>query len=166
MVDFNAFKKCAQEKFDRLSFSFDKKDIVLCVAVGLSFVSLVGCSYVYSSLYKARVGYINVYTVSGAPKLKAVDEENNKAMLKLAEEVYAKTSDLSGDSLEEINKLKDEFDKKSKEIQTRKITERNKLLREAADKVRKEKNLSAVLGVNVVLSGGVDVTDDVVKHLQ
>lgn len=166
MIDFDAFKKCAQEKFNRLSFDIDKKNVALFVAIGISFVSFVGCSYVYSNLYKARVGYINVYTVSTSPKIKAVDEENNKAMIQLAEEVYAKTSNLPEGSLDEINKLKNEFDKKSKEIQIRKITERNKLLGDAADKVRKEKNLSAVLGINVVLSGGVDVTEDVVKHLQ
>ncbi len=166
MIDFDAFKKCAQEKFNRLSFDVDKKNVALFVAIGISLVSFIGCSYVYSNLYKARVGYINVYTVSASPKIKAVDEENNKAMIQLAEEVYAKTSNLPENSLDEINKLKNEFDKKSKEIQIRKITERNKLLRDAADKVRKEKNLSAVLGINVVLSGGVDVTEDVVKHLQ
>ena len=166
MIDFDAFKKCAQEKFNRLSFDVDKKNVALFVAICISLVSFIGCPYVYSNLYKARVGYINVYTVSASPKIKAVDEENNKAMIKLAEEVYAKTSDLPEDSLDEINKLKNEFDKKSKEIQIRKITERNKLLRDAADKVRKEKNLSAVLGINVVLSGGVDVTEDVVKQLQ
>ena len=140
--------------------------ILVGCSFGLSLSCLAGLFYMWNFLMNPNIGYVNIYTVSEAPKIKAVEDENDKALIDMTKDICARLDKIDDDSVSEVSKLKAEFDKKAKDIEARKIAERNKLLRDASRKIQLEKGLNIVLGVNTVLAGGVDVTDDVVNKLK
>ena len=112
----------------------------------------------------AAFGVVDIKKVEAeAPAVKTIKEDLQKKAKELQEQMQKETA---GKSREEAEKIVQD---KSAQMQVASSEAQSKLkasLETALAEVSKEKNLSAVLIKDAVPSGGVDVTDEVIKKMK
>ncbi|MGI6263051.1 MAG: OmpH family outer membrane protein [Succiniclasticum sp.] len=112
----------------------------------------------------AAFGVVDMRKVEqNAPAVQTVKKDLQATSKKLQEELQKETA---GKSKEEQEKIARD---KSAQMQVASSEAQNKLktsLDKAMQEVSKEKNLSAILLKDAVPSGGVDVTDDIIKKMK
>ena len=142
---------------------FGKKS-ALVAALGAMLVLSAGCG-------KASIGYVDGSKVMEAPQIKQLVEEGNA---KLAEAEQKAESELQKDqasmSAEEFQKAQQQQQQKMVGIQQQYATQLKQKGDAAVQTAVKDKKLDVVVdneaNAKIVITGGIDVTDDVVKNLQ
>lgn len=135
------------------------KKILVCLMLVACSLLAFGCSG-----RNAAFGVVDIKKVEAeAPAVKTIREDLQKKAKELQEQMEKETT---GKSQEEAEKIAKD---KSAQMQVASSEAQAKLkasLDTALTEVSKEKNLSAVLIKDAVPSGGVDVTEDVIKKMK
>ena len=134
------------------------KKVLACLMIACALLA-VGCSG-----RNAAFGVVDIKKVEAeAPAVKTIREDLQKKAKELQEQLEKETA---GKSQEEAEKIAKD---KSAQMQVASSEAQSKLkasLDTALTEVSKEKNLSAVLVKDAGPSGGVDVTEDVIKKMK
>ena len=134
------------------------KKVLVCLMIVCAVLSF-GCSG-----RNAAFGVVDIKKVEAeAPAVKTIKEDLQKKAKELQEQLEKETA---GKSQEEGEKIAKD---KSAQMQVASSEAQAKLkasLETALAEVSKEKNLSAVLVKDAVPSGGVDVTEEVIKKMK
>lgn len=134
---------------------------VLCVAALFA-----GCG-------KVNVGYVDQNRIQNeAPQIKASIEEMQGKMTEVQKEAEQKLQEASssGASDEDMQKLQQQMQMKAAGVQQQYAIQIKAKVDAAMDDIVKAKKLDTVVNSNgkdgVVVSGGVDITEDVIQKLQ
>ena len=134
---------------------------ILCMALAAA-----GCG-------KVSVGYVDQARVQQeAPQIKASIEEMQGEMSKFQQEGEKQLQEAaaSGKSPEEMQKLQQQLQMRGASLQQSYATQINAKMDAALGDIAKEKKLDTVVNSNtkdgVIITGGVDVTDEVISKLQ
>ena len=145
----------------------NKKRIVAAVMSMLCAVALLaGCG-------KVNVGYVDQNRIQNeAPQIKSSMEEMQSKMAEVQQEAEQKFQETaaSGASEEEMQKLQQQMQMKAAGVQQQYAIQIKAKVDAAMDDIVKAKKLDTVVNSNgkdgVVVSGGVDITEDVIQKLQ
>lgn len=134
---------------------------VLCMAALLA-----GCG-------KVNVGYIDQSRIQNeAPQIKSSVEEMQSKLQETQDDANKQLQEAqaNGTSEEDMQKLQQQLQMKAVGVQQQYSTQMKAKLDAALDDVVKAKKLDTVVSSNgkdgVVISGGTDITDDVIQKLQ
>lgn len=122
---------------------------------------------------KVNVGYVDQNRIQNeAPQIKSSIEEMQNKMTEVQKEAERKFQEAgaSGASEEDMQKLQQQMQMKAAGVQQQYATQIKAKVDAAMDDIVKEKKLDTVVNSNgkdgVVVSGGVDITDEVIQKLQ
>lgn len=134
---------------------------IMCVAAATA-----GCG-------KVNVGYVDQNRIqTEAPQIKSSIEEMHTKMDEVQTEAQQKLEEANanGASDEEMQKLQQQLQMKAAAVQQQYATQIRSKIDAAMDDIVKEKKLDTVVNSNgkdgVIVSGGTDITDDVLQKLQ
>lgn len=140
-----------------------RKDIII---IGLLFTNIIFSCFLSYEIFSIKkdsgIGYARIYDVAVSNKIKAINEKSNAAIRNYADSIK---KDSEGKSSQELAAMRKEFREKLHKMESEKLKNRNYVLKEAADKVAAKRNIKVILTDNCILSGSVDVTDDLLKEL-
>ena len=145
----------------------NKKRIVAAVMSVLCAVALLaGCG-------KVNVGYVDQNRIQNeAPQIKSSMDEMQSKMAEVQQEAEQKFQEAaaSGTSEEDMQKLQQQMQMKAAGVQQQYAIQIKAKVDAAMDDIVKAKKLDTVVNSNgkdgVVVSGGVDITEDVIQKLQ
>lgn len=140
------------------------KKTIAAVALAFSALFATGCGS------EENIGYVNQSRIMAeAPQIVALVDEGSKK----ADEIEATAkAELEADpnmSEEDINKKREEFQRKMIGIQQSYATQIQQKLDTALSEICKDKNVSIVMdnsGMKILVNGGIDLTDDVINKLK
>ena len=143
-----------------------KRIIAAAMSVLCAAALLAGCG-------KVNVGYVDQNRIQNeAPQIKASMEEMQSKMAEVQQEAEQKFQEAgaSGASEEDMQKLQQQMQMKAAGVQQQYAIQIKAKVDAAMDDIVKEKKLDTVVNSNgkdgVVVSGGVDITEDVIQKLQ
>ena len=136
-------------------------------------MSVLCAAALFAGCGKVNVGYVDQNRIqSEAPQIKASIEEMQGKMTEVQKEAEQKLQEASssGASDEDMQKLQQQMQMKAAGVQQQYAIQIKAKVDAAMDDIVKEKKLDTVVNSNgkdgVVVSGGVDITEDVIQKLQ
>lgn len=136
-------------------------------------MSVLCAAALFAGCGKVNVGYVDQNRIQNeAPQIKASIEEMQGKMTEVQKEAEQKLQEASssGASDEDIQKLQQQMQMKAAGVQQQYAIQIKAKVDAAMDDIVKAKKLDTVVNSNgkdgVVVSGGVDITDDVIQKLQ
>ena len=145
----------------------NKKRIVAAV------MSVLCAAALFAGCGKVNVGYVDQNRIQNeAPQIKSSMEEMQSKMAEAQQEAEQKFQEAgaSGASEEDMQKLQQQMQMKAAGVQQQYAIQIKAKVDAAMDDIVKAKKLDTVVNSNgkdgVVVSGGVDITEDVIQKLQ
>ena len=145
----------------------NKKRIIAAV------MSVLCAAALFAGCGKVNVGYVDQNRIQNeAPQIKASIEEMQGKMTEVQKEAEQKLQEASssGASDEDMQKLQQQMQMKAAGVQQQYAIQIKAKVDAAMDDIVKAKKLDTVVNSNgkdgVVVSGGVDITEDVIQKLQ
>ena len=145
----------------------NKKRIIAAV------MSVLCAAALFAGCGKVNVGYVDQSRIQNeAPQIKSSMEEMQSKMAEVQQEAEQKFQEAaaSGASEEDMQKLQQQMQMKATGVQQQYAIQIKAKVDAAMDDIVKEKKLDTVVNSNgkdgVVVSGGVDITEDVIQKLQ
>ena len=145
----------------------NKKRIIAAV------MSVLCAAALFAGCGKVNVGYVDQNRIQNeAPQIKSSMEEMQSKMAEVQQEAEQKFQETaaSGASEEDMQKLQQQMQMKAAGVQQQYAIQIKAKVDAAMDDIVKEKKLDTVVNSNgkdgVVVSGGVDITEDVIQKLQ
>ena len=145
----------------------NKKRIIAAV------MSVLCAAALFAGCGKVNVGYVDQNRIQNeAPQIKASIEEMQGKMTEVQKEAEQKLQEASssGASDEDMQKLQQQLQMKAAGVQQQYAIQIKAKVDAAMDDIVKAKKLDTVVNSNgkdgVVVSGGVDITEDVIQKLQ
>lgn len=136
-------------------------------------MSVLCAAALFAGCGKVNVGYVDQNRIQNeAPQIKASIEEMQGKMAEVQQEAEQKFQEAgaSGASEEDMQKLQQQMQMKAAGVQQQYAIQIKAKVDAAMDDIVKEKKLDTVVNSNgkdgVVVSGGVDITEDVIQKLQ
>ena len=136
-------------------------------------MSVLCAAALFAGCGKVNVGYVDQNRIQNeAPQIKASIEEMQGKMTEVQQEAEQKFQEAgaSGASEEDMQKLQQQMQMKAAGVQQQYAIQIKAKVDAAMDDIVKEKKLDTVVNSNgkdgVVVSGGVDITEDVIQKLQ
>ena len=136
-------------------------------------MSVLCAAALFAGCGKVNVGYVDQNRIQNeAPQIKASIEEMQGKMTEVQKEAEQKLQEASssGASEEEMQKLQQQMQMKAAGVQQQYAIQIKAKVDAAMDDIVKAKKLDTVVNSNgkdgVVVSGGVDITEDVIQKLQ
>ena len=136
-------------------------------------MSVLCAAALFAGCGKVNVGYVEQNRIQNeAPQIKASIEEMQGKMTEVQKEAEQKLQEASssGASDEDMQKLQQQMQMKAAGVQQQYAIQIKAKVDAAMDDIVKEKKLDTVVNSNgkdgVVVSGGVDITEDVIQKLQ
>lgn len=136
-------------------------------------MSVLCAAALFAGCGKMNVGYVDQNRIqSEAPQIKASVEEMQAKMTEVQQEAEQKFQEASasGASEEDMQKLQQQMQMKAAGVQQQYAIQIKAKVDAAMDDIVKAKKLDTVVNSNgkdgVVVSGGVDITEDVIQKLQ
>ena len=136
-------------------------------------MSVLCAAALFAGCGKVNVGYVDQNRIQNeAPQIKASIEEMQGKMTEVQKEAEQKLQEASssGASDEDMQKLQQQMQMKAAGVQQQYAIQIKAKVDAAMDDIVKAKKLDTVVNSNgkdgVVVSGGVDITDDVIQKLQ
>lgn len=136
-------------------------------------MSLLCAAALFAGCGKVNVGYVDQNRIQNeAPQIKASIEEMQGKMTEVQKEAEQKLQEASssGASDEDMQKLQQQMQMKAAGVQQQYAIQIKAKVDAAMDDIVKAKKLDTVVNSNgkdgVVVSGGVDITEDVIQKLQ
>ena len=145
----------------------NKKRIIAAV------MSVLCAAALFAGCGKVNVGYVDQNRIQNeAPQIKSSMEEMQSKMAEVQQEAEQKFQEAgaSGASEEDMQKLQQQMQMKAAGVQQQYAIQIKAKVDAAMDDIVKAKKLDTVVNSNgkdgVVVSGGVDITEDVIQKLQ
>ena len=145
----------------------NKKRIIAAV------MSVLCAAALFAGCGKVNVGYVDQNRIQNeAPQIKSSMEEMQSKMAEVQQEAEQKFPEAgaSGASEEDMQKLQQQMQMKAAGVQQQYAIQIKAKVDAAMDDIVKAKKLDTVVNSNgkdgVVVSGGVDITEDVIQKLQ
>ena len=145
----------------------NKKRIIAAV------MSVLCAAALFAGCGKVNVGYVDQSRIQNeAPQIKSSMDEMQSKMAEVQQEAEQKFQEAgaSGASDEDMQKLQQQMQMKAAGVQQQYAIQIKAKVDAAMDDIVKEKKLDTVVNSNgkdgVVVSGGVDITEDVIQKLQ
>ena len=145
----------------------NKKRIIAAV------MSVLCAAALFAGCGKVNVGYVDQSRIQNeAPQIKSSMEEMQSKMAEVQQEAEQKFQEAaaSGASEEDMQKLQQQMQMKAAGVQQQYAIQIKAKVDAAMDDIVKEIKLDTVVNSNgkdgVVVSGGVDITEDVIQKLQ
>ena len=136
-------------------------------------MSVLCAAALFAGCGKVNVGYVDQNRIQNeAPQIKASIEEMQGKMTEVQKEAEQKLQEASssGASDEDMQKLQQQMQMKAAGVQQQYAIQIKAKVDAAMDNIVKAKKLDTVVNSNgkdgVVVSGGVDITEDVIQKLQ
>lgn len=136
-------------------------------------MSVLCAAALFAGCGKVNVGYVDQNRIRNeAPQIKASIEEMQGKMTEVQKEAEQKLQEASssGASDEDMQKLQQQMQMKAAGVQQQYAIQIKAKVDAAMDDIVKAKKLDTVVNSNgkdgVVVSGGVDITEDVIQKLQ
>ena len=136
-------------------------------------MSVLYAAALFAGCGKVNVGYVDQNRIQNeAPQIKASIEEMQGKMTEVQKEAEQKLQEASssGASDEDMQKLQQQMQMKAAGVQQQYAIQIKAKVDAAMDDIVKAKKLDTVVNSNgkdgVVVSGGVDITEDVIQKLQ
>ena len=136
-------------------------------------MSVLCAAALFACCGKVNVGYVDQNRIQNeAPQIKASIEEMQGKMTEVQKEAEQKLQEASssGASDEDMQKLQQQMQMKAAGVQQQYAIQIKAKVDAAMDDIVKAKKLDTVVNSNgkdgVVVSGGVDITEDVIQKLQ
>ena len=136
-------------------------------------MSVLCAAALFAGCGKVNVGYVDQNRIQNeAPQIKASIEEMQGMMTEVQKEAEQKLQEASssGASDEDMQKLQQQMQMKAAGVQQQYAIQIKAKVDAAMDDIVKAKKLDTVVNSNgkdgVVVSGGVDITEDVIQKLQ
>ena len=136
-------------------------------------MSVLCAAALFAGCGKVNVGYVDQNRIQNeAPQIKASIEEMQGKMTEVQKEAEQKLQEASssGASGEDMQKLQQQMQMKAAGVQQQYAIQIKAKVDAAMDDIVKAKKLDTVVNSNgkdgVVVSGGVDITEDVIQKLQ
>ena len=136
-------------------------------------MSVLCAAALFAGCGKVNVGYVDQNRIQNeAPQIKSSMEEMQSKMAEVQQEAEQKFQEAaaSGASEEDMQKLQQQMQMKAAGVQQQYAIQIKAKVDAAMDDIVKEKKLDTVVNSNgkdgVVVSGGVDITEDVIQKLQ
>lgn len=136
-------------------------------------MSVLCAAALFAGCGKVNVGYVDQNRIQNeAPQIKASIEEMQGKMTEVQKEAEQKLQEASssGASDEDMQKLQQQMQMKAAGVQQQYAIQIKAKVDAAMDDIVKTKKLDTVVNSNgkdgVVVSGGVDITEDVIQKLQ
>ena len=136
-------------------------------------MSVLCAAALFAGCGKVNVGYVDQNRIQNeAPQIKASIEEMQGKMTEVQKEAEQKLQEASssGASEEDMQKLQQQMQMKAAGVQQQYAIQIKAKVDAAMDDIVKAKKLDTVVNSNgkdgVVVSGGVDITEDVIQKLQ
>ena len=136
-------------------------------------MSVLCAAALFAGCGKVNVGYVHQNRIQNeAPQIKASIEEMQGKMTEVQKEAEQKLQEASssGASDEDMQKLQQQMQMKAAGVQQQYAIQIKAKVDAAMDDIVKAKKLDTVVNSNgkdgVVVSGGVDITEDVIQKLQ
>ena len=136
-------------------------------------MSVLCAAALFAGCGKVNVGYVDQNRIQNeAPQIKSSMEEMQSKMAEVQQEAEQKFQEAaaSGASEEDMQKLQQQMQMKAAGVQQQYAIQTKAKVDAAMDDIVKEKKLDTVVNSNgkdgVVVSGGVDITEDVIQKLQ
>ena len=136
-------------------------------------MSVLCAAALFAGCGKVNVGYVDQNRIQNeAPQIKASIEEMQGKMTEVQKEAEQKLQEASssGASDEDMQKLQQQMHMKAAGVQQQYAIQIKAKVDAAMDDIVKAKKLDTVVNSNgkdgVVVSGGVDITEDVIQKLQ
>ena len=136
-------------------------------------MSVLCAAALFAGCGKVNVGYVDQNRIQNeAPQIKASIEEMQGKMTEVQKEAEQKLQEASssGASDEDMQKLQQQMQMKAAGVQQQYAIQIKAKVDAAMDDIVKDKKLDTVVNSNgkdgVVVSGGVDITEDVIQKLQ
>ncbi|MBQ2009491.1 MAG: OmpH family outer membrane protein [Selenomonadaceae bacterium] len=136
-------------------------------------MSVLCAAALFAGCGKVNVGYVDQNRIQNeAPQIKASIEEMQGKMTEVQKEAEQKLQEASssGASDEDMQKLQQQMQMKAAGVQQQYAIQIKAKVDAAMDDIVKAKKLDTVVNSNgkdgVVVSGGVDITEDVIQKLQ
>ena len=136
-------------------------------------MSVLCAAALFAGCGKVNVGYVDQNRIQNeAPQIKASIEEMQGKMTEVQKEAAQKLQEASssGASDEDMQKLQQQMQMKAAGVQQQYAIQIKAKVDAAMDDIVKAKKLDTVVNSNgkdgVVVSGGVDITEDVIQKLQ
>lgn len=136
-------------------------------------MSVLCAAALFAGCGKVNVGYVDQSRIQNeAPQIKSSLEEMQSKMAEVQQEAEQKFQEASasGASEEDMQKLQQQMQMKAAGVQQQYAIQIKAKVDAAMDDIVKAKKLDTVVNSNgkdgVVVSGGVDITEDVIQKLQ
>ena len=136
-------------------------------------MSVLCAAALFAGCGKVNVGYVDQSRIQNeAPQIKSSMEEMQSKMAEVQQEAEQKFQEAaaSGASEEDMQKLQQQMQMKAAGVQQQYAIQIKAKVDAAMDDIVKAKKLDTVVNSNgkdgVVVSGGVDITEDVIQKLQ
>ena len=136
-------------------------------------MSVLCAAALFAGCGKVNVGYVDQNRIQNeAPQIKASIEEMQGKMTEVQQEAEQKFQEAAaiGTSEEDMQKLQQQMQMKAAGVQQQYAIQIKAKVDAAMDDIVKAKKLDTVVNSNgkdgVVVSGGVDITEDVIQKLQ
>ena len=136
-------------------------------------MSVLCAAALFAGCGKVNVGYVDQSRIQNeAPQIKSSMDEMQSKMAEVQQEAEQKFQEAaaSGTSEEDMQKLQQQMQMKAAGVQQQYSTQIKSKVDAALDDVVKAKKLDTVVNSNgkdgVVVSGGTDITDEVIQKLQ
>lgn len=117
-----------------------------------------------------NVGYADYEKLMETPQIKAVLDEGESKMQQIQTEAETQLSSREDLTDEEVQKVQLDVQRKLAGLQQAYLTQYTQKMNAAAAEVAKEKSLEIIVDSSenqkMIFTGGIDVTDDLVKKLQ
>ena len=131
--------------------------------------ALAASSMLMGGCGELNVGYADYEKLLETPQIKAVLEEGDAKMQEIQTAAEAELSGREDLTEEEIQKVQADVQRKLAGLQQAYFTQYTQKMNAAAEAVSKEKSLEIIIdreNQKMVFTGGIDVTEDLVKKLQ
>ncbi|WP_235901334.1 OmpH family outer membrane protein [Anaerovibrio slackiae] len=142
-------------------------------SITAALMSVLCAAALFAGCGKVNVGYVDQNRIQNeAPQIKASIEEMQGKMTEVQKEAEQKLQEASssGASDEDMQKLQQQMQMKAAGVQQQYAIQIKAKVDAAMDDIVKAKKLDTVVNSNgkdgVVVSGGVDITEDVIQKLQ
>ncbi len=137
---------------------------------GIMAAALLASTLLISGCGELNVGYADYSKLMETPQIKAILDEGDAKVQEIQTEAEASLSGREDLTDEEIQKVQADVQRKLMGLQQAYFTQYTQKMNAAAEAVSKEKSLEIIIESSeeqkMIFTGGIDVTEDLVKKLQ
>ena len=141
------------------------KKAVFIVVVAIFALGLLGNSA--EAVVDVNIGVVNLQqVVENHPAAEEIEEEMQQELMQLQQQFEEELDEIDTDDTELVQQLQQQVQQQAEIIQQQKMNEMMEVLRPELDEFREEEGYDIILMDDSVLSGGEDITEEIIEYIQ